>query len=97
MKASVSALPTVLALPSLSADAGAETKTPLAAALATAFTPASALAYLVFVLLYTPCIATVGAMAQEHGRRLAWATVGWQMLTAWVVAFLVYQVAVRLL
>ncbi|MBB6017968.1 ferrous iron transport protein B [Deinococcus radiopugnans] len=97
IKASVSALPTVLALPSLSADAGAETKTPLAAALATAFTPASALAYLVFVLLYTPCIATVGAMAQEHGRRLAWATVGWQMLTAWVVAFAVYQVAVRLL
>ncbi|CAM3679168.1 ferrous iron transport protein B [Deinococcus frigens] len=94
--ASVSALPTVLALPSLSA-AAPETQTPLAAALAKAFTPASALAYLVFVLLYTPCIATVGALAQEHGRRLAWVTVGWQMATAWVVAFAVYQVAVRLL
>jgi ferrous iron transport protein B len=97
VRASVSAVPTVLALPSLSADTGAETKTPLAAALGRAFTPASALAYLVFVLLYTPCIATVGAMAQEHGRRLAWVTVGWQLATAWVVAFAVYQVAVRLL
>ncbi len=95
--ASVSALPTVLALPSLGADTSADTQTPLAAALARAFTPASALSYLVFVLLYTPCIATVGAMAQEHGRRLAWATVAWQLATAWIVAFAVYQIAVRVL
>ncbi|ABF45196.1 ferrous iron transport protein B, GTPase [Deinococcus geothermalis DSM 11300] len=97
LKASVSAIPTVLALPHLGADTSAEAKTPLAAALARAFTPASALAYLVFVLLYTPCIATVGALAQEHGRRVAWTTVAYQLTTAWVAGFLVYQLAVRLL
>jgi len=69
----------------------------LAAALARAFTPASGLAYLVFVLLYTPCIATVGAIQAEHGRRVAWVTVAYQMATAWVAALLVYQIARHLL
>ncbi|SMB92777.1 ferrous iron transport protein B [Deinococcus hopiensis KR-140] len=97
LKSSVSALPTVLALPHLGTDTRADTKTPLAAALARAFMPAGALAYLVFVLLYTPCIATVGALAQEHGQRFAWGTVAYQLLTAWLAAFVVYQLATRLL
>ena len=97
VKASVAALPTVIALPHLGADAGAEAKSPLAAALARAYTPAAGLAYLVFVLLYTPCIATVGALAQEYGRRIAWITVAYQLATAWVAAFVVYQIASRLL
>lgn len=91
--ASVSAIPTILALPSLNADATGDLNTPLATALARAFTPASGLSYLVFVLLYTPCIATVGALAQEHGRRFAWTTVAYQLATAWIAAFLVYQIA----
>lgn len=97
VKTSVAALPTVLALPSLSADTSADQKSPLAAALARAFTPASGLSYLVFVLLYTPCIVTVGAIAQEHGRRVAWLTVLYQLAIAWVTAFVVYQVARGLL
>jgi ferrous iron transport protein B len=92
--AAISALPTTVALPSLSAGpTGAETRSPLATALGRAFTPASGLAYLVFVLLYTPCVATVGAIAAEHGRRVAWVTVAWQLSIAWAVAFAVYQVA----
>ncbi|GGJ86609.1 ferrous iron transport protein B [Deinococcus aquiradiocola] len=97
VKASVQAIPTVLALPSLGADASQDARSPLAAALARAFTPASGLAYLVFVLLYTPCIATVGAIQAEHGRRVAWVTVAYQMATAWVAALLVYQIARHLL
>ncbi|WP_309572268.1 ferrous iron transport protein B [Deinococcus sp.] len=97
VKESVAALPTVIALPHLGADAGADVKSPLAAALARAYTPAAGLAYLVFVLLYTPCIATVGALAQEYGRRIAWITVAYQLATAWVAAFVVYQIASRLL
>jgi ferrous iron transport protein B len=93
VKTSVQAIPTVLALPSLGADASGDAKSPLAAALAKAFTPAAGLAYLVFVLLYTPCIATVGAIQAEHGRRIAWVTVGYQMATAWVAGLIVYQVA----
>lgn len=96
VKTSVAALPTVVALPQLGADTAAEEKSPLAAALAQAFTPASGLSYLVFVLLYTPCIVTVGAIAQEHGRRIAWATVAYQLAAAWVMAFLVYRLALAL-
>ncbi|PNY83050.1 ferrous iron transport protein B [Deinococcus koreensis] len=97
VRASLQAIPTVIALPSLGTDTTADAKTPLASALAQAFTPASGLAYLVFVLLYTPCIATVGALAQEYGRRVAWITVAYQLVTAWVAAFVVYQLALRLL
>ena len=93
LKTSVQALPTLIALPSLGADSSAEQKTPLAAALADAFTPASGLAYLVFVLLYTPCVATIGAMQAEHGRRVAWMTVAYEMGIAWVAGLIVYQVA----
>lgn len=97
IKTSVSAIPTIIALPHLGADPGADAKTPLAAALAKAFTPAAGLAYLVFVLLYTPCIATVGALAQEHGRRVAWTTVAWQLAVAWLMGLIVYQLAVRVM
>ena len=93
VRESVQAIPTVLALPSLGADATGKVRSPLAAALAKAFTPASGLAYLVFVLLYTPCIATVGAIQAEHGRRIAWITVAYQMATAWVAGLIVFQVA----
>ena len=93
LKTSVQALPTLIALPSFGADSSAEQKTPLAAALARAFTPAAGLAYLVFVLLYTPCVATIGAMQAEHGRRVAWLTVAYEMGIAWAAGFIVYQIA----
>ena len=92
---SLAALPTVFALPSLSA--GASAPSPLSAALARAFSPASGLSYLVFVLLYTPCIVTVGAIAQEHGRRVAWLTVGSQLLIAWALAWVAFHLARGLL
>ena len=93
LKTSLQALPTLIALPSFGADSSAEQKTPLAAALSDAFTPASGLAYLVFVLLYTPCVATIGAMQAEHGRRVAWLTVAYEMAIAWGAALIVYQIA----
>ena len=54
-------------------DAEAETaddasQTRLAAALQTATTPAAALAYMVFALLYFPCMATIAAIRGESGR-----------------------------
>ncbi|MFC4452864.1 ferrous iron transport protein B [Deinococcus sonorensis] len=98
VKAAVAALPTTLALPSLSAGAtSADIQSPLARALTVAFSPAAGLSYLVFVLLYTPCIATVGALQAEHGRRVAWTTVAYQLGIAWVAALVVYQVARLLL
>lgn len=60
---------------------------------ATAFTRAAAFSYMTFNLLCMPCFAAVGTIKKEMG---SWkdtlSTVGFQMLVAWVVAFLVYTV-----
>lgn len=57
------------------------------------FTPLSALSFLVFTLLYTPCIAAVATIKRElHS---AWATVGvvaTQCGIAWIAAFAVYSI-----
>ena len=57
-----------------------------------AFTPLTAYTFMLFVLLYFPCIATVATLKREAGRRWAWFTVIHSLLLAWVVAFGVYQV-----
>lgn len=51
----------------------------------------AALAFMVFVLLYTPCIAAVGAFRQEFGTRWMWVSVAGQMVIAWVGALVVFQ------
>lgn len=56
------------------------------------FTPLAALAFNVFVLLYIPCMGTVGAMRQEFGTRWMLAQVGYTLLVAWIGAVVVYQV-----
>ena len=57
-----------------------------------AFTPLTAYTFMLFVLLYFPCIATVATLKREAGRRWAWFTIIHSLLLAWVVAFGVYQV-----
>jgi len=57
------------------------------------FTPAAAYAFLLFVLIYTPCLAAVGAAIQEMGAFLGTLLVIYQAVLAWVVATLVFQVA----
>lgn len=61
------------------------------------FNPASALAFLVFVLLYFPCIATIAAIGSEAGWRWAFAGLVYNTLTAWGVAWLFYQIGSLLL
>lgn len=51
------------------------------------FTHASALAFLVFILLYFPCIATVAAIGSEVGWRWAVASVAYNTLLAWLAAW----------
>lgn len=66
----------------------------LAAALTGVFTTQSAIAFLAFALLYTPCVAAISAMRKELGSGLK--TVGvviGQCCVAWIVAFAVYCVA----
>ena len=66
------------------------------AELVAALTPLSVVSLLVFCLLYTPCIAAIAAIKRELGGRWAMATVVFQCVTAWVVAFLVRLVGLAL-
>ena len=64
----------------------------LSLALRDNFNTLSALALLVFVLLYVPCVATLGAIRHEFGISWAWISAIYQTSVAWFAAFLVYQV-----
>ena len=57
------------------------------------FTPRSAAAFLVFILLFFPCIATVTAIASETGSK-KWAifSIIYNTAVAWVAGFLVYTI-----
>ncbi|MBQ9202471.1 MAG: ferrous iron transport protein B [Bacteroidales bacterium] len=61
------------------------------------FTPLVAYAFMIFILLYCPCIATITAISKEAGRRWAWIAVLYQIGVAWLASFLVYQVGGLLL
>ena len=53
---------------------------------------AAALAFMVFVLGYTPCVATVAEQARRFGARWALGAAGVQMVVAWLLAVVVFQV-----
>ena len=64
----------------------------LSNALGSVFTPLSASSFLVFTLLYTPCVAAVATIRRELGSVVK--TIGivlMQCSVAWVAAFIVYQ------
>jgi ferrous iron transport protein B len=64
----------------------------LSAMLTEIFTPLSAFAFLVFCLLYMPCVATLAAIKREMGGwGYALLVVLFQCVVAWIVAFLVFQ------
>ena len=52
---------------------------------------AAALAFLVFVLLYTPCMAAVAAIRQETSTRWMWLSIVGQTAIAWVFAVVFFQ------
>lgn len=61
------------------------------------FTPASALSFIVFILLYSPCFATVIAIVRETGTwRYGAFSVLYNTAVAWLVAWCVYHVALLL-
>jgi len=66
--------------------------THLQAALKASISKAAALAFMVFVLLYFPCIATFVAIKNETGKWL-WAILSavYTILVAWVMAFIAYH------
>ncbi len=58
------------------------------------FTPASALSFMVFVLLYCPCIATITAIVREtRSWKYGLFSVVYNTIVAWIIAFAVYNIA----
>ena len=55
------------------------------------FSPLKAYAFMLFVLLYFPCIATIATLRREIGYKWATFTVIHSLALAWFIAFLVFQ------
>ena len=66
------------------------------ASLQKTLTPATAASFLVFCLLYTPCVAAIASIRRELGRRWAFQIVIFQCVVAWVCAFIVHLVTLLL-
>ncbi len=78
--------PSIKTLETENADSG------LRNVIRSSFTSASALSFMIFLLLYTSCLATVAVMAREAGKKFALVFLGYSFVMAWFVAFVVYQV-----
>jgi ferrous iron transport protein B len=83
----------------LSDDEEPETSSGLSASIHVGFEESSgghgalaALAFMVFILVYTPCVATIGAIRHEIGTRWMWFSVVGQTMLAWVMAVGVFQI-----
>jgi ferrous iron transport protein B len=81
--------PGITLFPNGGEDAAEETA--LSQALRGRFSTLSALSFLVFVLLYVPCVATLGALKSEFGWKWALFAAAYQTGLAWIVATIVYQ------
>ena len=64
----------------------------LAQILPTVFTGVTALSFLAFSALYTPCIAALATMRKEYGNKMMIISLSYQFALAWVVAFIVTTV-----
>jgi ferrous iron transport protein B len=91
VKDSVTNVFSTVGIASISAEEDEE-QTGLKEVVGQAFTPLSAYAFMVFVLLYMPCVVVAVAMRQEFG---TWKWFGiafaYQMALAWAVAAAIYQ------
>ena len=58
------------------------------------WTPAAALSFMVFILLYCPCIATITAIVREtHSWKYGAFNIVYNTVVAWLIAFAVYRIA----
>ncbi|MBR7081407.1 MAG: ferrous iron transport protein B [Oscillospiraceae bacterium] len=59
----------------------------------TGFTPLGAFSFLIFTLLYVPCVAAVSTMRRELGSAKWTAiSIAWQLAVAYIASFIVYQI-----
>ncbi len=55
------------------------------------WTPLVAFAFMVFTLLYVPCIAAIGTIRSESSAKWAWFSIVYTTTVAWIAATLTYQ------
>ncbi len=60
------------------------------------FTPLVSICFMIFILLYVPCVATVSAVYKEAGGKWAAFTVFYNTFVAWLVCFLIYRIGMLL-
>lgn len=67
----------------------------LSGMLGTIFTPLTAYSFLIFTLLYTPCVAAIATIGKELGNKW-WsvAVILFQCVVAWIIAYLIYRLGV---
>ena len=71
-----------------------DTAASLVPVLQSVFTPASAISFMTFSLLFIPCVAAVSAIRSEmRSKKWTACALAFQMVTAYVVTFVVYRVA----
>jgi ferrous iron transport protein B len=69
--------------------------TGLAAALSQIFTPVTAFTFLIFTLLYTPCIATIAVIKKElHSWLTALGVILFQIFIAWIMAYIIHTILI---
>lgn len=57
------------------------------------FTPLSAYSFLVFVLLYTPCLSTVAAIQKETGsNKWTFVSIAYSLIVAYILSFSIYHI-----
>jgi ferrous iron transport protein B len=88
VKATVSLIP---GIDLMGAEEAEEEDTALTTALQAAYTPLQAVSFTLFVLLYIPCVAALGAAKQEFGTRWMLLSAGYLTVLGWVVSTIVYQ------
>ena len=91
----VSTIGVLYGLPDISAEAedAVETAEALrATGMAAAFTSLSALAFMVFSQIYTPCVTALGTIKKEtNSWKMMFFAAGYMFALAWVVSLIVYQ------
>ena len=66
----------------------------VSAVISQVFTPAQAYSFMSFTLLFIPCVAAVSSIRREmNSRKWTAIALGCQALTAWIVTFIVYHIA----
>ncbi len=88
VKATISIIPGV----NLMGEEEEEEETALIEALQNSFTPLSAVAFNVFVLLYIPCMVAIAAQRHEYGTKWMLFNAGYLTALGWVVSTLIYRV-----